>query len=222
MAHTPGNTNTTPKGNNSAKHPKLGMTWKRALKIERIARLSADPALYTNEQIANLLQCDKQTIVYIRQLPEYHAKMIEITSGITSGWDQQLREDSENSKAELKSMLPSAMMVIRNALLSKNESIRMRAAETVMDREGTHVKVSKTNVSVTETPSMDVNPHVASSIMQLLAGAPRSDGAGGILAATGGFTKTAAEAGIQQGAMLDSNDVDLLDNLELPEDSKPN
>ena len=41
------------------------MTWKRALKIERIARLSADPAGYNNDQIANMLNCTPQTIVII-------------------------------------------------------------------------------------------------------------------------------------------------------------
>ena len=74
----------TPLGNNSAKHPTYGMTWKRAMKIERIARLSVDPAGYTNDQIGNMLGVTPQTVVLIRQLPEYHAKAIELLSGVTS------------------------------------------------------------------------------------------------------------------------------------------
>lgn len=209
---------TTPLGNNSAKHPVLNMTWKRALKIERVARLSIDPAMYSNEQIGNMMNCTAQTVVLIRQLPAYHAKMIEVTSGITSQWDQTLREDTEASKAEMKSMVPSAMMVIRNALLSKNEGIRMKAAMEVFDREGTHAKVSKSSVAVTTVPNMASDPNVVSNLMQLLSAAPQSGGGAEISAATGGFTMSAQDAGAQQVSMAQDNTEQTLEELDL--DSK--
>lgn len=212
---------TTPLGNPSAMHPKLGMTWKRAMKIERIARLSADPAGYSNEQIANHLGCDKQTIVLIRQLPEYHAKMLEVMSGVTSSWDQELRQDTEASRQEMKSMVPSAMMVIRNALLSKNENIRVRAAMEVFDREGTHAKVSKSSVAIVQAPNMTVDPLVASNLMQLLASAPPNGSGAEIGAATGAFTMTAQEAGAQQVTMAQDNTEKTLEELDLPA-VKPN
>lgn len=212
----------TPLGNNSTKHPTYGMTWKRAYKIERIARLSADPVGYTNEQIGNMLGVTAQTIVLIRQLPEYHAKAIELLSGVTSAWDLEIRQDAEATRAEMKSMVPSAMMVIRNALLSKNENIRVRAAMEVFDREGTHAKVSKSTVSVTNVPNMQADPSVVSNLMQLLASAPTTGPApDATITSAGSFTVSASDAGKQQKLMESELDNDVLEELDLST-TKPN
>lgn len=210
----------TPLGNNSTKHPGYGMTWKRAMKLERIARLVADPAGYTNEQIANMLNCDKQTIVYIKQTPAFHAKMLEVSTGITSDWDADLRQDAENSRAELRSMMPSALLVIRNAIMSNNPQMQRWAASEILDREGTHAKVSKSSVSVVTQPNMTVDASVASNIMALLASAPVTGPGAETVAATGGFTSTAQVAGEQQKTMADDAE-SALDSLDL-DTTKPN
>lgn len=201
----------------SAMHPKLRMTWKRALKIEKVARLVADPAGYSNEQIANHLNCTPQTIVLIKQLPEFHAKMIEVTSGITSAYDQDLRTDTENARAELASMVPSAMMQIRNSLLSKNENIRVKAAFEILDREGSMAKVSKSSVSLVAPADLKVDQNVASNIMALLASAPISTpGSPGEIEAlsTAGFTLSAKDSSIQQ-ISLEEDSVDQLADLDI-------
>jgi hypothetical protein len=197
------------------------MTWKRALKIEKIARLTADPAGYSNEQIGNHLNCTAQTVVYIKQLPEFHAKMIEVMSGITSAYDQDLRTDTDNARDELKSMVPSAMMQIRNSLLSKNEHIRIKAAFEVLDREGTMAKVSKSSVSLVPNPDLKLDPSVQSNIMALLMAAPIiQQGAGEVEAVSSvGFTLTAKESSIQQ-VSLEEDSVDQLADLESK--TKPN
>lgn len=206
----------------SAMHPRLKMTWKRALKIERIARLSLDPAGYSNEQIANHLGCDKQTVVLIRQLPEYHAKMLELASGVLSHHDAELRMDIDNARSELRSMIPSSMMVIRDALLNrKNPNLQFKAALEVMDREGSMAKVSKSSVTVETKPNMAVDPTVASNLMQLLASAPRSTNDSSISASTGGFTVSASAAGAQQITMSEDNTEKTLEELDLS-NSKPN
>ena len=206
----------------SALHPRLKMTWKRALKIERIARLSLDPAGYSNEQIANHLGCDKQTIVYIRQLPAYHAKMLELSSGILSAHDAELRQDVDNMRSELRSMVPSSMMVIRDALLNKrNPQLQFKAAIEIMDREGTLAKVSKSSVTVETKPNMQVDPTVAANLMDLLASAPQADRANSIGAATGGFTLSAIQAEKQQIDLQRDNTPAALEALDLS-DKKPN
>jgi hypothetical protein len=198
------------------------MTWKRALKIERIARLSADPAGYSNEQIANMLNCDKQTIVYIRQTPQYHAKMIEIASGVVSQYDQQLRENVDNIRDEMRSMVPSSMMVIRNALAGRyGGNLAFKAAQEVLDREGTNAKVSKSSVSIEVKPSLEVDPLVASNLMQLLAAAPQVASTAEIIAGSTNFTRTAKDSAIQQGSMGETNTPEMLASLDLT-GSKPN
>lgn len=208
-------------GRPSALHPGLGMTWKRALKIERIARFSLDPACYSNAQIANAMKCTEQTIVLIRQLPAYHAKVLELLTGLTSEHDRELRQDTDAMKDELKSMMPSSMMVIRNALMSKNENVRIKAAFEVMDREGTLAKVSKTSVAVEVKPAMSVDPRVASNLISLLAGAPQTTPQSEIEAATGGFTIRASETSIQDKDMAENNGMEILDSIDLS-DRKPN
>lgn len=204
-------------------HPRLQMTWKRALKIERVARLSLDPAMYSNEQIANHLKCHVQTVVLIRQLPEYHAKMLELSSGILSAYDADLRSDTDNARAELKSMIPSSMMVIRDALLNKrNPALQFKAALEIMDREGSMAKVSKSSVAVEVKPNMQVDPNVASNLMALLSSAPNISNSSDLINGMGGsFTKTAAQAGQQQIDMALDNTERTLENLDLS-DKKPN
>jgi hypothetical protein len=201
----------------TAMHPHLKMTWKRAMKIEKVARLSLHPAGYSNEQIANFLGCDKQTVVLIRQIPQYHAKMIELQSGLTSSWDQELRTDSDNARAELKSMLPGSMMVIRDAIQGKfGAALQFKAAQEVMDREGTLAKVSKSSVSVETKPNMVSDPNVVSNLMALLSGAPSvSD------KMSADFTISAQDAGIQQQGMSEDNTQDTLNKLDLS-NQKPN
>lgn len=204
---------TTPLGNNSAMHPTLRMTWKRALKIERIARLSADAAGYSNEQIANFVGCDKQTVVLIRQLPAYHAKMMEIVSNITSVHDSDLRQNEDNMKDELRAMVPSSMMVIRNALSGKlGAGLQYKAALEVMDRDGTNAKVSRSSVSVEVKPALAIDANVASNLMQLLTSAPSSNAP--VLEATP-FTTNAQEALSQQVTMADDNTEASLEALDL-------
>jgi hypothetical protein len=210
----------TNKSGKSTMHPKLGMTWKRALKIERIARLSADPAGYSNEQIGNMLNCTAQTVILIRQTPEYHAKMIEIASGVVSQYDAQLRENIDNMREELRTMVPSSMMVIRNALTGKyGHNLAFKAATEVLDREGTNAKVSKSTVAHEIIPPMGVKPEVVSDLMQLLAGAPTN--AAQNTDASGGFTLSAQESFKQQLSMNENTTEKTLEELDLS-NKKPN
>lgn len=204
----------------SALHPRLGMTWKRALKLEKVARLSMDPANYTNEQIANFIGCDKQTVVLIRQTPQYHAKVMEVAAGITSSWDEDLRTDTENMRAEMKSMVPSAMMVIRNSLTSKDERIRVKMAMEVLNREGTLAPVSKSTVTVKTAANTEVDATTAANLMTLLASAPVTTDAQVTAGAAPGFTTSASADKDQQVTGRVENEA-LLVELDLL-NKKPN
>jgi hypothetical protein len=198
------------------------MTWKRAMKIERIARLSLDPVGYTIAQIANHLGIATHTVAMIRQMPAYHAKMLELSSGILSIHDADLRQDIDSMRAELKSMVPSAIMVIRDAVLNKkNPALQFKAAQEIMDREGTLAKVSKSSVQVEQKPNTNVDPTIMGNLMSLLASAPRSGDGNLTSASTGGFTMNAEQASAQQITMAEDNTVKSLEELDLSQ-AKPN
>lgn len=197
-------------------HPNMRMTWKRALKIERIVRLTIDPAQYTNEQIANHLRVSVATIVLVKQTPQFHSKMLEVTSNVMSDHDAEIRQDTEAMKQELRSMVPSAMMVIRNAVSGRmGPQAQYKASLEVLDRDGAIAKVSRTQVSVTTPPSMVIDASITNNLIALLQSAPTAN--------SDPFTTNSAEALGQQKAMAISNEEtdQQLEDIDLS-DRKPN
>lgn len=198
--HTPGNP--------SALHPVLKMTYKRAAKIERIARLTLDPSGFTNEQIANILGVNKQTVVLIRQLPAFHAKVAELQSGVLSHYDMDLRANIENARDEIKQMIPIALNTIKNAAMGKHgPALAFKAAQEILDREGNLAKVSKSEVKVTNPPNLEADPTIIGNIITMLAHetAKGSDPASS-------FTKNAAESLTTEGRAKQVEE--LLDSID--------
>jgi hypothetical protein len=215
----------TNKSGRSAMHPVYNMTQKRARKLELIARLTADPAGYTNEQIANHLGCTTQTVVLIRQLPEYQAKQIEVATGVTSLYDQDLRENVDNMRDELKSMIPMSLMQLRNGLVSKDERIRIKAALEVMDREGTLARVSKSSVEHKVIPPMEADKEVMTNLMALIGSAPGATSGPGENSAAANiardFTSSATNDINKQQTLMDSDPEAFLESVRL-DNQKPN
>jgi hypothetical protein len=192
------------------------MTYKRVQKIERIARLTLDPSGFTNAQIANMLGCHVQTIVIIRQMPEFHAKVVELQSGVLSHYDQTLRSNLDTSRQELKDMLPLALNVIKNAAMGKyGSALAYKAAADIMDREGNLAKVSKTTVSLENIPNMSIDPLIASNLMALLGTAPkRLETVEAQITPDNPFTQNASVAESTQFELSELNTEEMLDKLD--------
>lgn len=207
----------TPKGMPSAKYSR-GRTWKRHMRIEKIARLTIS-ASFTNEQIAASMNVCPQTIVAIRQTPEFHAKMIELKTGVVSDLDLDMRLIEENQIDELAAMVPTALLVLRNSLLSSNPNIALKAAETVMDRDGALAKVSKVSVTHENKPDLSAINTTASSIMALLGRQVGNENENANVAS--GFTVSASDASGQVKMMEDVIDELVLADIDLSK-NKPN
>lgn len=157
---------TTPKGNPSAK-VSPGHTYKRRLKIEKIARLTA--AGYTDEEIAFTVGIGKVYVSMLRRTPDYIAVLAEVNTGVISNLDATLREDTLNVRAELKGMVPAAILALRDALYDKsNPRLRLEAAKEILDREGSIVKVSKTEVKLEKEIDFAKHDLVADDIIAAL------------------------------------------------------
>jgi hypothetical protein len=216
MVHTPGKP--------SALNPRLQMTYKRMLKIERIARLTLDPSGFSNAQIANMLNCHQQTVVLVRQLPEFHAKVMELSCGVLSSYDAQLRANIDNARQELRDMVPTAMNVIKAAALGKlGAQLQYKAATDILDREGNLAKVSKTSVSIEQVPNMQVDPLVAANLLSLLSNAPPIQEAP-CTSTPNAFTKSGAQSEITKFELSDIQTEESLDRMldAIKPDTLPN
>ena len=130
----------TPKGNLSTKHPQGG-TWRRHLRIEDIVRLELGG--YSDGEIAMSQRITPQYVNMLKRTPQYIAKRVELVTGVISKHDSFLRENIDNGHAELRHMVPPALLALRDALHDKlNPKIRFEAAKEILDREGSLAKVS--------------------------------------------------------------------------------
>lgn len=202
---------TTPAGAHSARFNKH-QTWKRKIRIEKVARLSKD-AIFSNEQIANHLGVHVQTIISIKATAEYQAKMMELVTGVMQTLDTDLETMKQQSMEELAAMLPTALFQLRSCLLSNNPNIKMKAIETVLDREGTLAKISKSTVKHEVGVDLAKTNATAIDIMALL-GRPVGQEITEIDIA-GGFTINAAAATAQVKNMSEAIDEKTLEALDL-------
>jgi len=136
----------TKKGNLSTKHPNGG-TWRRHLRIESIVRL--DVGGFNDTEIAISQGVTPQYVNMLKRTPQYIAKRTEIATGVIAKEDLFLRENIENGHAELRHMVPTALLALRDSLHDKmNPKLRFEAAKEILDREGSLAKVSKSQVLV--------------------------------------------------------------------------
>lgn len=163
--------NGQPAGTQSALH--RGKQWRRLMRIEKAALLTSK-GIFSNDQIASHIGIHPQTLVYLKQTPEFKSRMIALQTGVIEQHDVHIREDEEFQRQELKSMVPLALMKLRELAMSQNQHIAYRASQDILDREGTHAKVSRTAIDVKENVNLNVVNQVANSIMDILANAPKA------------------------------------------------
>jgi hypothetical protein len=136
----------TPAGNLSSKKMQ-GKTYKRHLRIERIARLSLQVPPLKDEEIAISQGVTKQYISMLRRTPEYIGIRTQLLTGVMAQENRYLYENLEENQDIIKSFVPEAMQALYDTLLDRsNPGLRLKAAESVLDREGSIAKISKTEI----------------------------------------------------------------------------
>jgi len=140
-------TQTTPLGNISTKKSP-GRTWKRAMRLERVARLELT-GLYTEDEIAISQGVTKQYINMLKRSPDYIAIRMQVATGVIAQADREMYEEIEENHGIIREMLPEALQVVRDTLLDRSQpALRLKAAQDLLDREGTFAKVSKSEIKV--------------------------------------------------------------------------
>jgi hypothetical protein len=157
--------NITPAGNPSALHK--GMTLAKRIKIESAARLCAT-GLYTDKMIAEHLGFTQNYLSVLKTTKEFQSASIAALSGILSNANQEMLSSVEQRREELASMVPAALLQLRNLALSRNQNVALRAVQEILDRDGQLAKVSKSSVELKTPESMDEANRTATDIMDVL------------------------------------------------------
>lgn len=191
-----------------------GRQWRRLIRIEKAALLTSK-GIFSNDQIAMHIGVHPQTLIYLKQTPEFKARMIALQTGIVEQHDIAIREDEEYQRQELKSMVPLALMKMRELAMSSNQQVAYRASQDILDREGTHAKVSRTAIDVKEQVNLNVVNQVASSIMDILAGhKPATQPEQEQEDITAEFTRGATDSSSQLYMMEEQINEDTLKNID--------
>jgi hypothetical protein len=149
-----------------------GRQWRRLIRIEKAALLTLRG--YPNDAIADHIGIHVQTLIYIKQTPEFRSRMIALQTGVIEQHDIAIREDEEYQREELKAMVPIALLKMKELAMSSNQTIAYRAAQDILDREGTHAKVSRSAIDIKEQVNFTAVNQVAKSILDVLQVPPSS------------------------------------------------
>src|SRR5215472_9081916 len=118
---------------------------KNQLRWQRIVRL--DGLGLPVQQIAKRLGYTYDQVRRTLESPYYQEWRKARLEGRVSAFDRELSEDTEEMRAELRALVPPAIRCIERALCSENESIGLRAAVEVLDRDARFNKAQ--NIGVT-------------------------------------------------------------------------
>lgn len=155
----------TPSGNASLK-PRQGRSWKRARRIDIVARMEA--AFVQDADIARHLDLTVAAIQAIKRSPEFMAKRHALATGVLSMYDR-VRLDSEAAqKDELEELIPDALNAVRTVLSDRTHPQYSRVAMDILDRNKHTSKISRTQHSVAPPPDTTLHDAQAAELLSLL------------------------------------------------------
>ena len=158
--------NYTSKGNISTKKAP-GMQHKRYMRIERLCRLELSG--HTEDEMAFHQGISKVRVNQLKRTPEYISLRTQLASGIVSQADRNMLEDIDANHQIVKDMVPEALLAVRDAILDRNNpALRLRAAQDLLDREGTLAKVSKSEVKAHVEYDFAQHETVSNSLLDAL------------------------------------------------------
>lgn len=141
--------------------------WRKLLKIKHIALLEAQ--LYSDTEIAFHIGVTPQYVRMLKNTPEYVTAKITAATNILSETEKQSLSDIKARQQALKDMVPDALHAIRDTLLnSSNPTLRLKAAQDLLDREGTLAKVSRTEVSIPKELDLTQHDKTANTLLSAL------------------------------------------------------
>jgi hypothetical protein len=190
-----------------------GAAWRRLARIEKAAILTSR-GIFSNEQVAAFIGIHPQTLIYLKQTPEFKARMISLQTGIIEQHSEAVRLDEEFQSQQLREMVPIGIQKLKELMLHGNPNVALKATQDLLDREGTHAKISRTAIDVKEQVNLNILDAVAQSIQNVLATAPKLPEDRTQDEVTSEFTKGATDSTSQIYMMEEQIGKETLENLD--------
>lgn len=211
---------TLPASKPSALHN--GMTWKRRMRVQKAASLTALGVL-SDKDIAAHIGITQAAFSVLKSTKQFKAAMIELSTGIISQETQAVARHHEYQREEIADMVPLALQNLRNMALSKKPEIALKASLEILDRDGKHSKVSRTSVTLEQHVDLSTTNNIAANILNILkSAAPEQiptdatiiDAEDMAQQAMAEFTRPASEATKQVESMAETITEDTLKIIE--------
>jgi hypothetical protein len=147
-----------------------GRQVRRYVRVEQAARLTIKG--FGNIEIASMMGIHVQTLVYLKQTPEFKNRIIQMQTGVIAHNNVEIEQDLEYQKQALGEMVPMALMKLRELAMSNNQAIALKASQDILQRQGDHAIVSRTSIKVEKTPDMSEVNQISNSILDMLRNSP--------------------------------------------------
>jgi hypothetical protein len=115
---------------------------KTRLRMEKAARLTA--LGLPDAEIALHIGLTPAGYATLKQSPDFRIIATQVATGVISDYDQELFDNLENVKDNIKALVPDALQAFADNVKQKvDPKLRQAAAECIMDRHGIFVKASR-------------------------------------------------------------------------------
>lgn len=167
--------------------PSQNTSFQAQKRFEMIARL--ENAGIPEQASASMLGITLSRLRYLKKMPEYLIVRMKITHGIILDHEQQVAQIREQRKEILVQMLPPALQVIANTLLSQANSyaerkLQVDVAKDVLDRSDIFAKVSRTELKPVTHFDFERADSESQSVLAALRGAASTSAEIDTIAAT--------------------------------------
>jgi hypothetical protein len=160
---------TTITGKPSAKINSKGVKgWRTYLRIKMIAIYESQ--LYSDTEISFALRITPQYVRMLKQTPEYVAAKMSAATNVLSQAEKDALASVQSRREAMDDLVPEALQAIRDTIINGvNPTLRLKAAQDLLDRQGDLAKISRTEVSIPTKINYDEHDRRANDLLSALA-----------------------------------------------------
>lgn len=137
-------------------------------RVNILVRLELANPLLTAPDIAKLAGLTMPSLIRVKNLPLYKQIHNQYMTGVITRLDIKVDDGYQLARETLKFAVPVALQnLVAQALNSKDERVKNKACNDLLDREGTFAKTTRTDVTVKDqvSPVTDEDKSIADQLL---------------------------------------------------------